>query len=182
MQPDDPNLLVLKQRPLLLWLFSAILAITGLILMFSPGLLIPGLICLGAGLLVYLIASVDTLTLDKNRNRFSLQRRYPWRATLKESHLDELSGFELEQNQDSDGGRTYRIIAVLATGESIPLTSVYTSGREVKRRRMEMLNQWLRGDLSPASQAAIAVGKCGRARSYNQAGENPAPEGRPATG
>ena len=143
MQPDDPNLLVLKQRPLVVWLYCAIFAITGLVLLFSPGLLIPGLFCLGAGLGILLLASVDTLTLDKNRNRFSLQRRYVWRTTLKECRLDELSGFELERNRDRDGGSTYRIIAVLASGQSIPLTAVYTSGREGKRRRVEMLNQWL---------------------------------------
>ena len=154
MQPDDPNLLVLKQRPLLVWLFCAIFAITGLVLLFSPGLLVPGLICLGAGLGVLLIASVDTLTLDKNRNRFSLQRRYVWRTTLKEYRLDELSGFELERNRDRDGGSTYRIIAVLSTGESVPLSAAYTFGRELKRRRAEVLNQWLRGAGSPAPQAA----------------------------
>ena len=32
---------------------------------------------------------------------------------------------------------------MLASGQSIPLTAVYTSGREGKRRRIEMLNQWL---------------------------------------
>ena len=165
MAQTDPNLLVVKQRPVLLWLVSASLAIPGLVLLFSPGLLLPGLICLGAGLGVLLIASVDTLTLDRNRSRFSLQRRYPWRSSIKEYRLDELSGFELERNRDSDGGSTYRIIAVLASGESVPLTSVYTSGREGKRRRMEMLNQWL-AQAQPQSRTGSA-NRAGLARPAN---------------
>ena len=55
MQPTDPNLLVVKQHPLVLWLVSVSLAIPGVILLFSPGLRIPALICLGAGLGVLLL-------------------------------------------------------------------------------------------------------------------------------
>ncbi len=143
MAQTDPNLLVIKRNPLELWIVSAVFSILGLIFLFSPGMGAAGLISLGVGIGVLLIASVNTLTLDKKRNHFSLQRRFIWRTTLEQRRLDELGGFILQQNQDTDGGRTYRVVAILASGEIIPLTSAYTSGREGKRRQAEQLNQWL---------------------------------------
>ena len=107
---------------------------------------------MGVGLGMLLLGSVDTITLDKHRNRFSLRRRYLWRTTFQEYPLDEVTGFELEKSQSSDSGRTYRIIAVLAEGKTIPLTTAFTTGHERKRRRAEQLNQWL--DLAARSLPA----------------------------
>jgi hypothetical protein len=143
MNQTDPHVLVVKEYPTALWLVSGVFVLCGLVFLFTPGSLLGSLIGLGVGLGMLLMGSVDTITLDKRRNRLSIKRRYLWRTTLQEYPLDEITGFELDKSQSSDSGRSYRIIAVLAEGKSIPLTSAYTSGHERKRRRAAQLNQWL---------------------------------------
>ena len=143
MEQNDPQVLVVKEYPVALWLVSGVFALFGLFFFITPGSLGGGLIGVGVGLGLLLLGSVDTIALDKRRNRFSIRRRYLWRTTFQETPLDEVSGFELEASQSSDSGRTYRIIAVLAEGKPIPLTSAYTTGHERKRQRAAMLNQWM---------------------------------------
>lgn len=147
MNQNDPNVLVIKESPRILWLICGMLAIFGLFILFIPGTLAGGLVSAlilltfsAAGLM---LSSENTIILDKNLNRFSLRRRYIWRTTTQEHPLDEILGFELEKHRDSDGDRVYRITAVLKSGETVPFTSAYTSGRERKRQRVEQLNQWL---------------------------------------
>ena len=143
MEQRDPNLLIFKEYPTALWLVSGVFSLFGLFFLFNAGGFLGGLIGLGVGLGMLLLGSVDTITLDKRRNRFSIARRYLWRTTFQEYPLDQVSGFELESSQSSDSGRTYRIIAVLAEAKPVPLTSAYTTGHERKRQRSAMLNQWL---------------------------------------
>lgn len=143
MEQSDPQVLVVKEYPTVLWLVSGVFALFGLFFLATPGGLGGGLIGLGVGLGMLLLGSVDTITLDKRRNRFSVARRYLWQRKFQEYPLDEVSSFELESSQSSDSGRTYRIIAVLGEGKFVPLTSAYTTGHERKRQRTAMLNQWL---------------------------------------
>lgn len=147
MNQNDPNVLVIKDSPRVLWLICGALGIFGLFILIVPGSLVGGL---AGGLIVLafsaaglMLSSENTITLDKNLNRFSLRRRYIWRTTMKVHPLDEVIGFKLDKHRDSDGDRVYRITAVLKSGETIPFTSVYTSGRERKRQRVEQLNEWL---------------------------------------
>jgi hypothetical protein len=156
MNQTDPNLLVFTEYPLTLWLVGGMFTLFGLFFLVTPGGLVGGLIGVIAGLGITLLGSVDTITLDKNLNRFSLRRRYLWRTTTQEHPLDEIAGFELDKSQSSDSGRTYRIIAVLAGGRSIPLTSAFTSGHERKRRRVDQLNQWLGLGSPPPAGSGIA--------------------------
>ncbi len=147
MNQNDPNVLVIKESPRVLWLICGALGIFGLFILIVPGSLVGGLV---GGLIVLafsaaglMLSSENTITLDKNLNRFSLRRRYIWRNKTQEHPLDEVAGFELEKHRDSDGDSVYRIIAVLKSGEMIPFTSAYTSGRERKRQKVEQLNHWL---------------------------------------
>lgn len=147
MDQNNTNVLVIKNSPHVLWLICGMLAIFGLFILFIPGTLagglVSGLILLGFSAAGLLLSSENTITLDKNLNRFILRRRYIWRTKIQEHPLDEVVGFELEKHRDSDGDRVYRIIAVLKSGETIPFTSAYTSGRERKCQKVEQLNQWL---------------------------------------
>lgn len=143
MSQTDPNVLVSKEYPWVLWLSGGLFAVSGLVFLFIPGSLTGGLISLAVGLGVGLLGPVNTLTLDRRRNRFSLRRRTLWRATVQEYPLDAIRSFELESSQSIDSGNTYRIIAVLAEGGQAPLTSAFTSGQRRKARRVEQLNQWL---------------------------------------
>jgi hypothetical protein len=147
MNQNDPNVLVIKESPRVLLLICGMVAIFGLFILFVPGTLVGGLvgglILLGFSATGLILSSENTITMDKNLNRFILRRRYIWRTTTKVHPLDDVTGFELEKHRDSDGDRVYRIIAVLKSGKTIPFSSAYTSGRERKRQRVEQLNQWL---------------------------------------
>ena len=143
MEQNDPKVLVVKEYPTALWLVSGVFALFGLVFLITPGGLGGGLIGLGVGLGMLLLGSVDTITLNKRHNRLSIRRRYLWRTAFQEHPLDDVSSFELEASQSSDSGRIYRIIAVMAEGKPIPLTSAYTTGHERKRQRAARLNQWL---------------------------------------
>jgi hypothetical protein len=171
MEQPDPKFLVIKEYPLILWWVSGIFTLFGLFILLTPAGLISGLVCLGIGLGMLLLGSVDTLTLDKHLNRLSLRRRYLWRTTFQEYPLDEVVGFELEKSQSSDSGRTYRIIAVLAEGKTIPLTTAFTAGHERKRRRAEQLNQWLNlAGSSPADRGMTPSPAAQTAQSGETAG------------
>jgi hypothetical protein len=143
MNQTDRNVLVFTEYPFTLWLVSGVFTLFGLLFLLTPGSLTGGVTGVIVGLGITLLGSVDTITLDKNRNRFSLKRRYIWRTTTLEHPLDEITGFELDKSQSSDSGRTYRILAMLVDGRSVPLTTAFSSGHERKRRRAEQLNQWL---------------------------------------
>jgi hypothetical protein len=131
-----------------------------------------------------LLGSVDTIILDRNRNRFSIARRYLWRTTFQEFPLDQVSGFELEASQSSDSGRTYRIIAVLAEAKPVPLTSAYTTGHERKRQRAAMLNQWLGrvGVAAPGEAGAWQSAAAEREASSGEAADNAGSPWRETTG
>lgn len=149
-QQSDGNLLVVKERPVFAWVAGGVTSLISLALFTSPGGWIEGLVSLVAGLGMLLLTSVNIITLDKNRNRFSLQRRFLWRTFTQEARLDEIATFKLEANQYGEGGRTYRVVAMRTDGQSIPFTAAYTAGHERKRRRAAQLNQWL-----AAAQPAI---------------------------
>jgi hypothetical protein len=159
MNQSDPNLLVIKKSARVQWLIFICLMLFGLSMLVIPGWmsggLVASLILMIIGLAGLLLSAENTITLDRNSNRFSLRRRYLWRTTFREHPLDQVTGFELQSSHDSDGDRTYRIAIVLDTGEEIPFTTAFSSGRESKRRKVEQLNQWLgQGGTQPAAQVA----------------------------
>lgn len=63
------------------------------------------------------------------------------RKRITQIPLGELQGADVQVNEDSDGD-TYRVV-LITKSDTIPLTSVYSSGQHGKRKKAEQINAFL---------------------------------------
>lgn len=62
---------------------------------------------------------------------------------VTEYNLDEVTGAVVTSSRDSDGDRTYRIQYTTRSGDSIPMTSWYSSGYKKKSETAALINAFL---------------------------------------
>jgi len=135
---QTPTKLVLRKFP---W-FMACFAISWLVLTIS-GLLLTGqnIILILSVIIIFLVFlaaisrlfEIVTCTFDKSLSSMILKRQTPLKTKLIERSIEAISGIKLEvmSGENSD---VYRVIIMFASGECVPLTSVYSSGLRDKEK------------------------------------------------
>jgi hypothetical protein len=98
----------------------------------------------GVGLAIVLFGGkVMTCDFDKSMGQLTLTQRGLLGAKTIQHPLHHLSGLRLEQSRGSKGGYTYRLALLLKSGETLPLTSYYDSGRRGKEKMAEQVCNFL---------------------------------------
>lgn len=96
-------------------------------------------------LLLIAAGSFINCNFDKESNSLTLSR-YRWFGKLGKAvfqySLNEIVDIKVESS-DSEDGFVYRVVFMLASGESVPLSGVYSSGFEEKQQIVKMIKNFL---------------------------------------
>lgn len=97
-------------------------------------------------LLLIAASSFINCNLDKESNILTLSH-YRWFGKLGKTvfqySLNEIVDIKVESSDSDEGGFVYRVTLMLASGESVPLSSVYSSGFEEKQQIVKMIKTFL---------------------------------------
>lgn len=97
-------------------------------------------------LLIIAAGSFINCNFDKETNSFILSR-YRWFGKFGkivfQYSLNEIVNVEVEQSTTSEDDWVYRVTLVLESGDSLPLTRVYTSGFEEKQQIVNIIKTFL---------------------------------------
>jgi len=153
MLDSSQSKLVIKDRPLGIFLFGLIFFIVGLVLIFIPkgntGSYIFAAIFGGIGLFILLIgAQTLTITLDKTSNQMTLHYWAPLWQSKKELALSDIASMQVESSlsRDSKSHRTtyvYRVVVVKKDASVLPLRDSYSSGEGPKRDLADKIGDFL---------------------------------------
>jgi hypothetical protein len=113
-----------------------------------------------------LFAEYVSLTLDQNRGLAILTRRRVWRVTRREIPFDEVQTVAVDQSRSSDGsGPTYRALIVLKSGERVPVTNHWSSGRRRTQKLVQQISDHMSQSrltpIDPALDGIVQVTKDG---------------------
>lgn len=84
-----------------------------------------------------------TLSVDRLRRTVHLSGRLPWRRRGTSWKRGDISGVEIEQDEDSDGDPIWRTTLVLGSGERVPLMACWRHDRDYCERLLEQTRQLL---------------------------------------
>ncbi|MBD2567323.1 hypothetical protein [Anabaena lutea] len=128
-QPLEKKLLVQKDDRSLIYFLVEITVFFSLL----------ALIIIGAGLFI-------SCNLNKEANSLILSS-YRWFGIFGKSFsqysLNEIVNIKVESSDADEGGFTYRVILILESGESVPLSHVYSSGFEEKQQIVNIVKSFL---------------------------------------
>jgi hypothetical protein len=137
--------LVLRDIPVMLWIFGLIFLSVGVAMIYGGGPpVIMSLIMIGVGLSTILFSSVLTVTADPATRTLKLESRSIMRHTLNQVPFDDIIGINVERSASSTRGRssvTYRLTLLRKDGEVIPFRSFSSSGRGKKERWANQLRE-----------------------------------------
>ena len=97
------------------------------------------------GLIIMILAEIETITLDKNLGHMTIKRHQPLIAKKKiiKHLLQDISGVEI-QGMSSSESNTYRVCLVLHSGKQrVPLTSSFSTGLRDKDKKAEIIATFL---------------------------------------
>lgn len=108
--------------------------------------IILSLFCFLLSLLLIAAGSFINCNFDKESNVLTLSR-YRWFGKLGKAvfqySLNEIVDIKVESSDSDEGGFVYRVTLILASGESVPLSSVYSSGFEEKQQIVNLMKTFL---------------------------------------
>jgi hypothetical protein len=143
MQSQAPNRIQIRDYPIILWFFGGIFIVIGIwMLINQQSAWVSTLFFLIGSLLILVLGSITTITVDKEAGTLEIRNRSILRNVVKEYTLNEVTAVDVEQSRDSDGS-TYRVAIRTTSGESIPFHSYYTSGVASKERQAKKLRDFL---------------------------------------
>lgn len=146
MNEPSSDRLVLRELPILWWIFGGIFIATAIWLMFQPGAMLTAIICLAVGLLFGVVISpAETYTVDRTTGMFTIRRQWIIFGKTIEVPLADISGIDMESHRSRNKGRisvTYRIVLRTQQGETIPLSMGYSSGMISKQRKISKLREF----------------------------------------
>lgn len=136
--------LVLQERPGLVWLVGGLFTIAGLLVaaistdkLFGAAFALVGLVLLLA------FANYVTSTFDLTAGRFTRTVKGLIRRSEASCLLADIVGLRVEQGLSSRPSRSYRLALVLRSGDRLPLTTSYSTGRQDKERVAEVIRVFL---------------------------------------
>ncbi|WP_293130196.1 hypothetical protein [Microcoleus sp. bin38.metabat.b11b12b14.051] len=97
------------------------------------------------GLIIMILAEIETITLDKNLGHMTIKRHQPLITKKKiiKHLLQDISGVEIQGTSSSEGN-TYRVCLVLDSGKRrVPLTSSFSTGLGDKDKKAEIIATFL---------------------------------------
>ncbi|MBN2005697.1 MAG: hypothetical protein JXA21_20235 [Anaerolineae bacterium] len=83
-----------------------------------------------------------TCRLDLDQHLITLTHRRIWRTTRREFTLEDVHTIAVQCSSDADGS-TYRVAFALQSGEHIPLTHYYSSGKRSKEKLAQKIGDYL---------------------------------------
>lgn len=96
-----------------------------------------------AGLAVaVVVGEIVVCEFNKNSGSMILKRHSLLGTKVVERHIHEINNVQIEESHSNDGS-TYRVSLVFTTGDRLPLTSYYSSGRQSKQAIAERLQKFL---------------------------------------
>jgi hypothetical protein len=128
---EDQNLMVIKDRNILIFLTGAVFLFIGLLLMLKPNLFASqppfwyGLAAVLVGGFVVSAVKVTTVTLDKISSKMLVTDKSLLSQSKKEFGFDQIVKIELQRSQNfsrKGGGSSYKLAFILNNGEQIPLS------------------------------------------------------------
>ncbi|MBD2257039.1 tetratricopeptide repeat protein [Pseudanabaena sp. FACHB-2040] len=98
----------------------------------------------GTGLaLMLVVGKVVTCDFDKSMGQLTFTKRGLLGAETVQHPLHHLVSVTLQRSSGSKGGNTYRLALGLKTGETLPLTSYYDSGKRDKEKTANAIRSFL---------------------------------------
>jgi len=147
MQTPSSEKLVIRDSPVALWVTGGVVALSGVLMVAEFVLLgvdargiVGAVITALVGLVMILLPSALTVTVDRERGLLTLRYRSLLKSSVKEFPLSELSSIEVERSQNSP---SYRLRLTLASGQQLPLRSYYSGGYASKAQKASQLAQFL---------------------------------------
>lgn len=114
-------------------------------------------ICL---VLLAIFGEITTCTLDQDLRMVRFKRLHLWKSGERELRFDEINTVAVESSR-SDGSTTYRVSFVLKSGEKIPLTNYYSSGRKGKQRQAQKISDFISATrftpVEPALDGSVTI-------------------------
>jgi hypothetical protein len=167
MNADSPRLATVRLFP---WLFALFAA--GLLFVLSWAVvneqLTPLWLAVIAGVLGVLLffGEYVTLTFDHDRHVATLTQRRVWRVRRREIRFDEVHTVAVDESRSTDGsGASYRALMVLKSGEQVPLTSQWITGRRGAERLVKQIAEHFSQSrftpIEPALDGRVRVAKEG---------------------
>ena len=90
-----------------------------------------------------IVANPNIRVLLRNDGRtLRIVRRWPFRRTVRELHVDHIMHATLREMEDSDGDPVYHLELYLRTGERITLQSIAQNTREPVDAALAKLREW----------------------------------------
>ena len=140
----DSNKLIIREFPILLWLFGGLFILVGLSLMQKQATLIGGVILTLIGAFFGLfMAFITTICADRTNRLVTLQQQSLIRNIHREIPFGDIVDFEIETSQSRRGGKTYRMVVALSTGVKVPIHDVFSTGYLDKDKKVRQLNEFI---------------------------------------
>lgn len=97
----------------------------------------------GVGLGMVLGAQVVLIDADRNKMTLMIEKDGLLGVKQNEYPLNEVEDVYVDSHRSRKGGRTYRVVIRMASGDEIPLSSFYSSGRKSKDDLANQLRNFL---------------------------------------
>jgi hypothetical protein len=158
MATQDPDHLMIREYPILMWLIGGGLLLVGAYGLSQSDGRIPGVIMMVVGAALALLARITTITIDRRQGMLALHKQAVLGRSLKEIPIRDITAVSVETttSQSRRGGRStvHRVVFTLTSGENVPMHGYYSSGYSGKARRARQLAEFL-GVPGPAGEGYL---------------------------
>ena len=143
------NLLILQERPLILWIIGGICIAIALFVIGSSTQeqvnlfwkIVFAVIFIAGGMFM-ILTPFATYRFDREIGNLILKRQGLFGTKIIEHRLSEIQDVQVEESTDSDGS-TYRVIIMLMSGNCLPLTYYYNCDRIDKQKTVSWIKSFL---------------------------------------
>lgn len=150
---SDDSRLVLRDIPVLLWLFGLVFAAIGALIIVDTGQWsTPALALFAFGLGTLLLTSVLTITADRVTRTLTLDYRSALRHVIKQVAFDEMAGINVERSMTRNRS-TFQVSVARKDGRVVRLRSYSSSGSKGKEALASQLREFI-GVVQPSPQVA----------------------------
>lgn len=135
------NQLIIRHYPLLVWFTVGVFGLVGGAVFFAGNLI--GLVFVAFSVLFMKFGGqIVTCIFDKAEGRFTLKRHGVFGTNVIERRIQNIADIQVEESGSGEN-MTYRVTTRFTTGEPVPLTDYYTSGRTDKQKTADRIRAFL---------------------------------------